>query len=283
MRALRWEGGGLSADRVAVMAILNITPDSFFDGGRYDQLELAVQRARQVAEEGADILDVGGESTRPGSQSVSVSEELDRVLPLIRALRKEGAHYPLPISIDTSRAEVAAAALEAGAEVVNDVSGGLREPEILEVAARRGAGLVLMHMRGTPETMQEQVHYADLCGEVLETLRQCCAAADAAGVPPEHQAVDPGIGFGKSPAGCLELLAELQRFRELHRAVLVGASRKSFLGRAFGHDDEDRLVGSVFVAGHAAMQGASIVRVHDVHPTRLAVDVAAGIRDASFR
>jgi dihydropteroate synthase len=283
MRTLRWRGGGLPTHRVAVMGILNVTPDSFFDGGRYQGLDLALRRARQVLDEGADILDVGGESTRPGSQEISVDEELNRVLPVVRALREQGGRYPLPVSIDTSRAEVAAAALQAGAEVVNDVSGGLREPELLSVAARHGAGLVLMHMRGRPETMQEQLDYDDLPGEVLQALRACCAAADGAGVPPEHQAVDPGIGFGKSAAGCLELLAELRRFSELDRAVLVGASRKSFLGASFGHEGEDRLHGSAYVAGHAAMQGASIVRVHDVYPTRLAVDVAVGIRDASVR
>lgn len=281
MRVLRWQGGALPSHRVAVMGILNVTPDSFFDGGCYIDLDAATRRAWQMVEEGADILDVGGESTRPGSAGVDVSEELDRVLPLIRALR--GERYPLPISIDTSRAEVAAAVLQAGAEVVNDVSGGLREPAILEVAARNGAGMVLMHMRGDPATMQDRVDYQDLCADVLASLRDCCRSAEQAGIPPEHQAVDPGIGFGKSAQGCLELLARLQVFQDLERAVLVGASRKSFLGKAFGHEGEDRQVGSVFAAGHAATRGASIVRVHDVRATRMAVDVAAGIRDASLR
>jgi len=260
-----------------------MTPDSFFDGGRFVALEEATRRAWQMVAEGADILDVGGESTRPGSAGVAVSEELDRVLPLVRALRKGQDRYPLPISIDTSRAEVADAVLAAGAEVVNDVSGGRREPAILEVAARNGAGMVLMHMRGSPATMQDRVDYQDLCTDVLASLRDCCRSAEQAGVPPEHQAVDPGIGFGKSAQGCLELLGKLQIFQDLQRPVLVGASRKSFLGKAFGHEGEDRQVGSVFAAGHAATRGASIVRVHDVRATRLAVDVAAGIRDASLR
>jgi dihydropteroate synthase len=265
------------------MGILNVTPDSFFDGGRHHGLAEALRRARVVAEEGGDILDVGGESTRPGSRGVSIDEELDRVVPVIRALRQSSSPYPLPISIDTSRAEVAEAALQAGAEVINDVSGGTRDPEILKVAARHGAGTILMHMRGSPATMQEQVNYNDLVADVVSALQASCAAATAAGIPIAHQAVDPGIGFGKSAQGCLELLARLQEFRKLHRPVLVGASRKSFLGVAFGHEGEDRLVGSLLASGHSVTAGASIVRVHDVAPTRLAVDVAAGIRDAAKR
>jgi len=283
MKPLHWRGGCLPDDRVGIMGILNVTPDSFFDGGKHQAIEDALRRARVVVEEGGDILDIGGESTRPGSAGVSVDEELDRVVPVIRALRQSSSMYPLPISIDTSRAEVAEAALEAGAEVVNDVSGGSREPEILHVAARHGAGTILMHMRGSPATMQDQVDYNDLVADVIAELQASCAAATAAGIPTSHQAIDPGIGFGKSAKGCLELIARLQEFEELQRPVLVGASRKSFLGVAFGHQGDDRLVGSLLASGHSVTAGASIVRVHDVALTRLAVDVAAGIRDAVRR
>ena len=278
---LRWRDGGLPPDRVAVMGILNVTPDSFYDGGSYCDLDAALRRAQVILDEGADILDVGGESTRPGSQGVSVDEELARVVPIISALRKGSSPYPLPISIDTSRAQVAEAALVAGADVVNDVSGGAREPDILEVAARHGAGIILMHMRGQPQNMQDHLDYEDLLADVVEGLRRSCRAASAAGIPSERQAVDPGIGFGKSAAGCLELVSCLNELQKLGRAILVGASRKSFLSVLFGHEGEERLEGSLVVASHSVLCGASIVRVHDVGPTRRAVDVASGIRDAS--
>ena len=263
------------------MAILNVTPDSFFDGGRYAALDAAVRRAFEAIEEGADVLDVGGESTRPGAAEVPVEEELARVRPVLRALRDEGC--PVPISIDTSRAAVAAAALELGAVIVNDVSGGTREPEILPVAASAGAAVVLMHMRGHPRTMQTNVQYEDLLGEVSEVLAACCEAADAAGIPADHQAIDPGIGFGKSPQGCIDLIARLDEFSSLDRAVLLGASRKSFLGHRFGLAPDDRLVGSAVVAAVAAERGASIVRVHDVAASRQAVDLAWALREASRR
>ncbi len=283
VRCLRWRDGCLPQDRVAVMGILNVTPDSFFDGGQHLGLDSALRRARAILEEGADILDVGGESTRPGSKGISAAEELDRVVPVIQALRDKTNPYPLPISVDTSRAEVAEAALQAGAQVVNDISGGGRDPEILTVAASYGAGVILMHMRGRPETMQDHVEYEDLLAAVIAGLRDSCDAATAAGVPPEWQAVDPGIGFGKSASGCVELVARLHELGALQRPILMGASRKSFLGKVFGHEGEERLVGSLLVAGHSVTKGASIVRAHDVAATRLAVDVAAGIRDASHR
>ena len=278
---LRWRDGGLPEHRVAVMGILNVTTDSFFDGGNYRNLDAALRRARVILDEGADILDVGGESTRPGSRGVAVDEELARVVPVITALRQASSPYPLPISIDTSRAEVAAAALSAGADVVNDVSGGVREPEILGVVADHGAGVILMHMRGQPQNMQDRVDYEDLLAEVIGGLRSSCAAATAAGIPSDRQAVDPGIGFGKSASGCLELVACLDELQELGRPILVGASRKSFLSGLFGHEEDERLEGSLVVASHSVFCGASIVRVHDVAPTRRAVDVASGIRDAS--
>jgi len=261
------------------MAILNVTPDSFSDGGLYHRVDAAVARAWQVVDEGADLLDLGGESTRPGSAGVSEAEELARVLPVLEALASADPSYPLPISIDTSRAGVARAALEAGACLVNDVTAGEREPGILPVVADAGAAVVLMHMRGTPRTMQANVRYEDLVGEVAGYLRTRCEAATAAGIPAERQAVDPGIGFGKSPEGCLRLIAHLNRLEELERPVLLGASRKSFLGRLFGHEPGQRRAGSLAAAVAATERGASILRVHDVAATRRAVDVAAAFRE----
>jgi len=278
-RALAWDGGSLPVGRCAIMAVLNVTPDSFFDGGRYAAVDAAVRRAWEAVEEGADVLDVGGESTRPGAAKVSPEEELARVVPVLVELRRGG--ITVPVSIDTSRASVAAAAIELGAVLVNDVSGGSREPALLDIAAASGAGVVLMHMRGSPRTMQADVRYDDLVGEVSAVLKLCCAAADAAGIPRDRQAVDPGIGFGKSPEGCVELIARLDEFASLDRAVLVGASRKSFLGRLFGHAPDDRLIGSAVVAAAAAERGASIVRVHDVAASRQAVEVASALRGAS--
>ena len=275
---LRWRGGGLP-DRPSVMAILNVTPDSFFDGGRYDGLDRAQRRAWAVVEEGADLLDVGGESTRPGAAEVGEDEEARRVVPLVEALVSAG--YPLPISLDTTRAAIVRAGLAAGAVIVNDVSGGLREPAVLKAAAEAGAAVVLMHMRGTPRTMQADVRYDDLIDDVIDHLRACCASASAAGVPADHQAIDPGIGFGKSPEGCLELIAGLDRLAVLGRPILLGASRKSFLLHAFGQEGEDRMVGSVVAAAVGVARGASILRVHDVRSTRLAVDVAAGLAEAA--
>ena len=278
-RDLAWEGGRLSCQRPAVMAILNVTPDSFSDGGLYRQVDAAVARAWEAVAEGADLLDLGGESTRPGSVGISERQELDRVLPVLAALGAADRPYPIPISIDTSRAEVARAALREGACIVNDVTAGEREPDLLRAVADAGAAVVLMHMRGTPRTMQGDVRYNDLVGDVAGYLEVRCEAATAAGIPACRQAIDPGIGFGKSPGGCLQLLARLDRFAALERPVLIGASRKSFLGHLFDQQPGERLSGSIGAAVVAALRGASIVRVHDVAATRGAVDLAAAVRD----
>jgi dihydropteroate synthase len=280
-RALRCGGDLLGADHPAVMAILNVTDQSFFDGGRYRAVGTAVARAWEVVREGADVLDIGGESTRPGSQGVSEVEEIGRVVPVIRALREAERPYPIPISVDTSRAEVARQALAAGAQIVNDVSGGRRQPEILNVAADYNASVILMHMRGTPRSMQDDVSYTDLLAEISDFLAESCEAASAAGIPVDAQGIDPGIGFGKDPEGCLEILGNLNAFEGLGRALLIGASRKSFLGKCFDHELSNRLEGSVVAAALAVTQGASMVRVHDVASSRRAVDVAFGIRRAA--
>lgn len=261
------------------MGILNVTPDSFFDGGRHAALEAAVARAWQIRDEGADVLDVGGESTRPGASAVSEDEEISRTVPLLNRLRSEA--YPLPISLDTSRAAVAEAGLAAGAVIVNDVTGGTREPAILGHVARAEAAVVLMHMRGTPQTMQSQTQYGDVVAEVVHRLAELCAAATAAGIPRVSQAVDPGIGFAKTAEDSLELCANLRAFAELGRPLLLGASRKSFLGRLFGHEGDERLFGSLAVAAYGALHGAQILRVHDVQGTRAHLDVTMALADAS--
>jgi dihydropteroate synthase len=260
------------------MAILNVTPDSFFDGGRYDAPAAALARAKQAVIEGAHLLDVGAESTRPGSDPVTPAQQIERLRPVLAALRD----YPLPVSVDTTSGEVAAEALRLGAVIVNDVSGGRDDPTLLDAAARAGAAVVLMHRRGTARTMQTDVSYDDLLGEVGGWLATSCGLAVEAGVPPEYQAVDAGIGFGKSARGCLELLAATAELgRRLHRPVLVGASRKSFLGKALGQEGEERLGGSVGVAAACAWLGAAILRVHDVALTRQAVDAAWAMRSAA--
>jgi len=261
------------------MGILNVTPDSFFDGGRYAALEGAVVRAWEIRAEGADVLDLGGESTRPGAKPVTEREEIDRTIPVIQRLMAE--QYPLPISLDTSRASVAEAGLAAGAVIINDVTGGTREPAILRHVERAGAAVVLMHMRGTPQTMQSKTHYGDVVGEVVGRLEELCGLASAAGIPSESQAVDPGIGFAKTAEDSLALCANLAAFARLGRPLLLGASRKSFLGKIFGHEGDERLFGSLAVAAYGALQGAQIVRVHDVRGTRAHLDVTMALADAS--
>jgi dihydropteroate synthase len=256
----------LSLERPLIMGILNVTPDSFSDGGRYRSVESALRRGLELAAEGADLIDVGGESTRPGAAPVSAHEEMDRVVPVIEALRREVA---LPLSVDTNKAAVARASVAAGAEFINDISGLRFDPEMAATAATTGAGLFLMHTRGRPDQMQAETHYADLLGEVVGYLQQGLMLAGAAGVPAEKLAVDPGIGFGKSAEGNLELLRRLPELQSLGRPVLLGTSRKSFIGRVVGRTDpEERLAGTLATVVMGVAHGAQIFRVHDVRPAR---------------
>ena len=267
-------------DFTAVMGILNVTPDSFSDGGLFDQPEMAVARGLEIEAEGAHILDVGGESSRPGARPISADQELQR---LRRVLPPLHDRLKIPISVDTQKPEVAQAALEMGADLINDVS-GLRDPEMRRVVARSGAPAVIVHMRGTPETMQQNLVYGDLRSEVYGALAGSVATAIADGVHPEQLLVDPGLGFGKSPEQSLELLHHLSEFRSLGCPVVVGASRKSFLDRsASGATSDARLEASLAAAVIAALAGASIVRVHDVAPTRRAVAVADAVRTGNPR
>jgi len=259
--------------RPLVMGVLNVTPDSFSDGGRYLDPEAAVSRALQMAAEGADIIDVGGESTRPGADAVPAQQELDRVVPVIEALVRE---LPLPVSIDTSKPEVMRAACAAGARLINDVR-ALQAPGALEAAAELGQPVCLMHMQGDPRTMQLAPNYRDVVAEVAAFLAARAGAALAAGVPERNIILDPGFGFGKTLAHNLTLLAGLDRIAELGYPVLAGLSRKSMLGTLLGRELPDRLAGSLALALLAAQGRAMILRVHDVAPTVDALRVLTAV------
>jgi dihydropteroate synthase len=267
-------------DRVLVMGIVNVTPDSFSDAGRYLDPGAAVARCHELLAEGADLLDLGGESTRPGSAAVSADEQWRRLEPVLTRVADERPEAA--ISVDTRSADVAARALAAGARIVNDVS-ALADPAMAGAVARAGAGLVLMHMRGTPETMQRDTGYADVTTEVASYLRERIDAAAAAGVARECIAVDPGIGFAKSAQGSLELLARIPQLAALGRPVLVGASRKSFLARLTGDEGPpvERVPASLAAATVAVWQGAHILRVHDVPATVRAMKLAKAARKAA--
>lgn len=256
------------------MGILNLTPDSFSDGGAYRGPQEAAARGAQMVAEGADIVDVGGESTRPGSRPVPEDEELDRVVPAVRALRERTDAY---ISVDTTKAAVAREALDAGADFVNDVSALQFDPRMAGVVAASGAPVVLMHMRGTPETMQSFPAYRDLFGEISAFLAERIEAARAAGIAAEKIIVDPGIGFGKTAGDNLALIDGLGFLEALDRPVLTGVSRKGFIGKILGLPVGDRLEGSLAAGVLCVARGAHILRVHDVRATRRAVDMADAV------
>ena len=253
------------SERTHVMGIVNITPDSFSDGGRFFDAEDALKQGIALAEEGADIIDIGGESTRPGAEPVNAEEEISRVAPVISALRER---LETPISIDTTKAEVARAALDAGADIVNDVSAGLFDPQMLPLVSERGVPVVLMHMLGKPRTMQQDPRYDDVTQEVKAFLEERARGALAAGVARDKIVIDPGFGFGKTREHNLELLRNLHRFTELGYPVLVGTSRKSFIGATLDLPVAERLEGTAATVALAVANGAAIVRVHDVGPMR---------------
>jgi dihydropteroate synthase len=255
--------------RALVMGILNVTPDSFSDGGRYAATDAAIARGLEIARQGADIIDVGGESTRPDAKPVDLDEELRRVLPVVEGLSRQTS---LPLSIDTSKARVAEACLAAGAHIVNDVTALTGEPRMLEVARAAGAGVILMHMQGTPATMQIAPHYDDVVHDISRFLLQRLQDVTARGLALERIALDPGVGFGKTHQHNLEIVARLAEFQRLGRPICLGASRKGFIGKITGRPLGERMVGSVAVVCHALAHGAAqIVRVHDVAQTRDAV------------
>jgi len=254
------------------MGVLNTTPDSFSDGGLFDELEVAVWHGRDLVAKGADILDIGGESTRPGAREIPFTEEIRRTEPVIAALREEGV--AAPISIDTRKAVVAEAALDAGADMINDVSAFGFDPAMAPLARARGVPVCLMHARGAPETMQNDPRYEAVLLDVYDALEDRIAAQEAAGLPRARLVADPGIGFGKTLAHNLALLRGLSLFHGLGCALLLGASRKSFIGTLSNTPNAaDRVAGSVAVALHGAAQGVQVLRVHDVEETRQALDL----------
>ena len=265
------------SERTLVMGILNVTPDSFSDGGRFFTPVYATRHAVQMAADGADVIDVGGESTRPGSDPVSVSEEIDRVVPVIARLLEEAPG--VAVSVDTRKAEVAEAALDAGATIVNDVSGGA-DPAMFDLVRERDAALVLMHMRGEPKTMQEAPHYEDVVAEVHGYLRERVEAAVFAGIGPERLAIDPGIGFGKDLDHNLTLMHHIDALLDLGRPVLVGPSRKRFIGAILDLPEDQRDEGTAGAVAWMVARGVHAVRVHDVKTIVRAVRVIDAIARA---
>ena len=272
----QWEAG-----RTLIMGVLNVTPDSFSDGGKFLDIESAVEHAKEMSRAGADIIDIGGESTRPGAAPVSAEEELRRVLPVIEGLRG------MVVSVDTTKAAVAEQALAAGARIVNDISGLRHDLRMVEVVRNAGAGVVLMHMQGTPQTMQQSPHYDDVIAEVRAFLAERVAFAESRGVKKSQIAVDPGIGFGKTVAHNLQLLARLDELGALGCPLLVGTSRKSFIGKLLGQGEagretgtDGRLWGTAATVAWAVAQGAGIVRVHDVAEMTNVVRMVEAVKQA---
>jgi dihydropteroate synthase len=260
--------------RTLIMGILNVTPDSFSDGGRYLEPERAVAHGLRLVKEGADIIDIGGESTRPGADPVPAEEELRRVIPVIEGIKQESN---VMISIDTYKAQVAEVALAAGAGMVNDISALRLDEEMINVAVKYDVPVVLMHMQGTPRTMQENPQYNDVVSDIINFLGERIAAAAAAGIPKERLIIDPGIGFGKLLQHNLEILRRLDEFKALGRPILIGPSRKSFIGQLTGAPVEERLPGTIASIVLGILRGADIIRVHDVREARQAVQVADAI------
>lgn len=263
-----------------LMGIVNVTPDSFSDGGKFATQDSAVDQALRLAAQGADILDIGGESTRPYSTPVTEDEELRRVIPVVQAIAER---TKVPISVDTSKARVAYEAIAAGAEIINDVTGLTGDPQMMTIARESGAGICAMHMQGTPQTMQDHPHYDDVVEEIADYLRARRDALEAAGIPRDRICLDPGIGFGKTHEHNLELLVHCHRFHALGCPLLVGHSRKGFIAKIIGDKERDRTAGTIGVALALARQQVQVIRVHDVQPVRdalLLFAASGGIDDA---
>lgn len=259
---LRWSNYSLNLDeRTHVMGVLNVTPDSFSDGGRFFEKDKAVEHGLVMAREGADIIDVGGESTRPYANELSLQEELDRVIPVIQGLSRE---LKIPLSIDTLKAEVAREALQAGAAMINDVSALRFDPDMISVAAAAGVPVILMHMKGRPRDMQDHPEYRQVVTEIIQFLREAVDRAVKGGIRRDMIIVDPGIGFGKNLDHNLEIIRELGQFRVLKRPILLGTSNKSFLGRILDNEPHERETGTIASVAAGVMNGAHIVRVHNV-------------------
>jgi dihydropteroate synthase len=260
--------------RTRVMGVLNVTPDSFSDGNLYPDLPAALEEAARMVDGGADIIDIGGESTRPGADPVDETEEINRVIPVVEGIKKA---LSVRVSVDTRKASVAQRAIDAGADMINDVS-TLRDRAMLPLLLETRTPVVLMHMRGEPRTMQRQTRYDDIVADVVGFLRDCADTAASAGVADDKILIDPGIGFGKSAAGNMTLLNELPALAQIGRPILIGASRKAFIGTVLDLPVEDRLEGSLAIAAFAAAQGVHMVRAHDVRATLRVVRMIDAIR-----
>ena len=261
--------------RTLIMGVLNVTPDSFSDGGKYNRVEQAVEHALKLVKDGADILDIGGESTRPGAEPVNGNQEIDRVLPVIEELVQQTS---VPISIDTYKSNVANAALLAGAKIVNDISGFNFDPNMPIVTKRHSAGCVLMHIKGSPRNMQSNPGYKNVLGEIGEYLNSCIHTANQHGISDEHIVIDPGIGFGKRLKDNLEIIRDLAKLKASRRPILVGPSRKSFIGKILQTKTDERLEGTASAVAISILNGANIVRVHDVKEIKRVALVVDAIR-----
>jgi len=282
MASTLWKIAGQTVDVSAhamIMGVLNVTPDSFSDGGEFFTAKKAVVQGMRMAGEGAHIIDIGGESTRPGADPVSADDEIARVLSVLKKLREK---IPVFLSIDTAKASVAREALENGASIINDVTGGRGDPEMFALAAEKKAGLIIMHMQGTPRTMQASPHYEDVVGEVVDFFRQQYECALECGVDSMAIAFDPGIGFGKTVEHNLALLAHLDRLRVENRPIVVGVSRKSSLGKMIGSNAmEDRLAPTIAFTSMLRERGANVLRVHDVKENVAALRVTEALLEAA--
>ncbi len=276
-QSVSWDIGRRSIDlssRPCIMGILNLSPDSFSDGNHLLTVDLAIEKALAMESEGADIIDIGGESTRPGAIPISAGEELDRVLPVIERLAEV---ITVPLSIDTYKADVARNAIAAGVEIVNDISAMTFDSAMAGVIASTGVGVVLMHTRGHPVDMQNHTEYESLVEEIIEYFKQVMKSGETVGIQRNRMVIDPGIGFGKSVAGNLEILCRLQDFCILERPILIGTSRKSFIGNVLGRDVNERLYGTAATVALAVAAGAMIIRVHDVWEMRDVADMTMAI------
>jgi len=265
--------------KVAVMGVLNLTPDSFFNGGRFNREDAALNRVEEMVEEGADIIDVGGESTRPGAKKVTLEEEINRVIPVLRKLRK---CFKIPLSIDTYKAKVAKEALEVGADMVNDISGLRFDSRMKRIISKYDVPVVIMHIKGTPQNMQNNPEYRDLMNEIISYLKESIKIAEEEGIDPQKIIIDPGIGFGKTTEHNLEIIKRIPELKSLDKPILIGVSRKSFIGNVLGLPPSERLEGSLAATSIAVFQGVNIVRTHDVKATRRVVDLVKAIMENSL-
>jgi len=271
------KGKVIIGKRTLVMGVLNVTSDSFSDGGLYLKKEDAVKRAVEMAEEGADIIDVGGESSRPGSLSVSLKDELERVVPVVKEL---AGKISIPVSVDTTKSEVARQAVEEGADIVNDISAMRFDSKMAEICARYNVPVILMHMRGTPRDMQKDLRYNDLMSEIFGYLSERIGFAEDAGISPEKIIIDPGIGFGKSVEDNLKIINRLAEFKTLGKPIVIGVSRKSFIGKTLNLNIDERLEGSLAAVAVSILQGADIVRVHDVKEMKRVAVMTDAVRNS---